>query len=79
VEILSPSTRKIDEDIKRQLYDHMGVREYWLADPLRDTIRVYRRTGEDFLLAAELSRDAAEVLTTPLLPGFEIPLARIFA
>jgi len=79
VEILSPSTRKVDEDVKRQLYDRMGVREYWLADPLRDTIRVYRRTGEDFLLAAELSSGAAEVLTTPLLPGLEIPLARIFA
>ncbi|HVF59928.1 MAG TPA: Uma2 family endonuclease [Thermoanaerobaculia bacterium] len=79
IEILSPSTRKRDLGVKRQLYERMGVREYWLADPARETVTVYRRTGEAFRLAAELSRDAAEVLTTPLLPGLEIPLARIFA
>ena len=79
IEILSPSTRKRDEGVKRQLYERTGVREYWLADPARETVNVYRRTGEVFRLVAELSRDIAEILTTPLLPGLEIPLARIFA
>ena len=79
IEILSPSTRKRDQGVKRQLYERMGVREYWLADPARETVTVYRRAGQAFRLVAEMSRDAAEVLTTPLLPGLEIPLARIFA
>jgi Uma2 family endonuclease len=79
VEILSPSTRRRDEGIKRRLYERMGVREYWLADPLSDTLRVYRREGEALLLVAELSAESGDVLTTPLLPGLELPLAEIFA
>ena len=33
VEILSPGTRKVDESIKRRLFERGGVREYWLIDP----------------------------------------------
>jgi Uma2 family endonuclease len=33
VEILSPSTRRRDEGIKRQLFERTGVREYWIVDP----------------------------------------------
>jgi len=79
IEILSPSTRTRDEGLKRQLYERMGVSEYWLADPLFDAVRVYRREGEALLLVAELSAESGDVLTTPLLPGLELPLAEIFA
>ena len=78
VEILSKGTRKRDETIKRQLYERAGVEEYWLVDPRADAIRVLRRRGERFGPAIELSREAGDVLTTPLLPGLEMPLARIF-
>lgn len=33
VEILSPSTRSRDMNLKLQLYRHAGVREYWMIDP----------------------------------------------
>lgn len=33
VEILSPSTAAIDTSLKKQLYERMGVGEYWVADP----------------------------------------------
>ena len=78
VEIGSPGTRRRDETIKRRLYERTGVTEYWFVDPEIDLVRVYRRSGERFERAVELSRDAGEVLTTPLLPGLEIPLDRIF-
>src|SRR6185295_8477581 len=48
VEILSESTRRLDEEIKLDLYDRHGVLEYWMVNPLRKAIRVYRRTAEDF-------------------------------
>jgi Uma2 family endonuclease len=38
VEILSPSTRKIDLIIKLNLYKKFGVKEYWIVDPLNLTI-----------------------------------------
>ena len=78
VEIGSPGTRKRDETIKRRLYERSGVSEYWVVDPELDLVRVYRRDGEGFGRAVELSREARDVLSTPLLPGLEMPLVRIF-
>ena len=78
VEIASPGTRTRDETIKRNLYERAGVTEYWVVDPKTDVVRVYRRVGTRFERAAELSREAGDSLTTPLLPGLELPLAKIF-
>jgi len=78
VEIASPGTRKRDATIKWNLYERGGVSEYWIVDPDADVIRVYRRRGAAFAAAGELSRNAGDVLTTPLLPGLDMPLARIF-
>lgn len=46
--------------------------------PNRRAIRVFRRQGDRFVLAAELSAKARDVLTTPLLPGLAIPRAKLF-
>ena len=78
VEIGSPSTRQRDETIKRHLYARTGVSEYWFVDPELDIVRVYRREGEQFARPHELSREAGDTLTTPLLAGLSLPLDRIF-
>jgi Uma2 family endonuclease len=78
IEIASPGTRKRDETIKRRLYERFGVTEYWVVDPDLDLIRIYRRNGEHFDRAAELSRERGDELTTPMLQGLELPLERIF-
>jgi Uma2 family endonuclease len=78
VEIGSKGTRKRDETIKRRLYERFGVSEYWVIDPQIDTIKVYRRAGDRYKRAAELSLEDGDVLTTPLLPGLDLPLAKIF-
>jgi Uma2 family endonuclease len=77
VEILSPSTRPRDERLKRDLYERVGVEEYWLVDPDRDMVTIYRRGGSGFLPPLQFEKEA--VVTTPLLPGFELPLARVLA
>ena len=77
-EIASPETRKRDETLKRHLYARSGVCEYWVVDSEIDVIRVYRRDGDAFARPVELSREAGDILTTPLLSGLEIPLARVF-
>ena len=79
VEIASPGTRERDETIKRRLYERSNVLEYWVVDPDIDVIRVYRRAGDRFERAVEMSREADDVLTTALLPGLAIPLSRVFA
>lgn len=41
VEILSPSSRKKDMNIKTEKYKNAGVLEYWLVDPDRRKVIVY--------------------------------------
>jgi Uma2 family endonuclease len=76
VEVLSDSTRRIDQGLKREIYERSGVREYWLIDHVERTITIYRLAGSRFRHAANLRGDA---LASPLLPGFALPLARLFS
>ncbi|MFY9824018.1 MAG: Uma2 family endonuclease [Thermoanaerobaculia bacterium] len=78
VEVFSPKTRRTDAVTKRHLYEKYGVQEYWMVDPELETVEVYRLGGGIFRREAELSAEQEDVLTTPLLPGLEIPLAEIF-
>lgn len=79
IEILSPGTRRIDERIKRGLYDRAGVKEYWVVDPELDALKVYRRAQDgSFPRVAELTRDADDTLATPLLPDFSLTLDELF-
>ena len=79
VEVLSPSTRRRDETIKRDAYERTGICEYWLVDPEAETIKVFHRDGEDFARPLLYSRHQGDVVTTPLLPGLQVALAAVFA
>jgi Uma2 family endonuclease len=80
VEVLSPGTRKTDEQVKRRLFARVGVREYWLVDPELDLIKVSRR-GDDgsFRRVSELTAEDRDTLTSPMLPGFALALTEFFA
>lgn len=41
IEIVSPSTQQMDYGIKLFKYRTAGVREYWIVNPLKQTIMVY--------------------------------------
>lgn len=79
IEILSETTRKTDELVKRKLYERYGVSEYWIVDPELETVKVCRLTDQGYGRIAELTREAGDALSTPLLPGLQIPLIDIFA
>jgi Uma2 family endonuclease len=80
IEILSPSTRRVDEITKRRLYERVGVREYWIVDGEIEAVTVYRRQDDgSFPRAADLLREEGHSLDTPLLPGFSLSLAELFA
>jgi len=79
VEILSPGTRKTDELTKHKLYERFDVQEYWIVDPELDAIDIHRRVEGVFARVSELSAEHGDRLTTPLLPGFAVSLAELFA
>ena len=78
IEIGSPGTRRRDETIKLRLYERFAVREYWIVDPERDLIKVFRLVNEHYQRVAELLLENDDVLTTPLLPQLEMRLTKIF-
>lgn len=78
IEVRSAPTRRRDEGLKLGRYARLHVRDYWTVDPSRNVVRVYRRSGDRLRKEAELTAAAGDRLTTPLLPGLEIPLAQVF-
>ena len=42
IEIVSPSSRKMDYNIKNGKYAAAGVREYWIVDPAKERTTVYK-------------------------------------
>ena len=79
VEVMSKSTRKRDSQIKRRLFEQVGVREYWLIDPELDTVQVFRPTTDRRLVRVEeLTAEDGGTLTTPLLPGCGIDIRTLF-
>ncbi|WP_165227505.1 Uma2 family endonuclease [Aquisphaera insulae] len=67
--------RARDYDEKRREYLAAGIREYWIIDRFRRTMTVYsKEPGE----SVEVVVKEGETYSSPLLPGFELPLAKIF-
>ena len=77
IEVLSPSTKSRDTRLKRDLYERVGVTEYWIVDPERDVVEVHRRAGGSFEPPIGFTRP--DVLSTPLLPDLKLPLDRVLA
>ncbi len=76
VEVLSPSTAYYDLRKKKRLYQRSGVKEYWIVDPIEESIEVYENAGERFDLI-----DRAEGETraaSRLLEGFAVDLSAVF-
>jgi Uma2 family endonuclease len=72
VEILS-SNRSYDERVKYGMYENAGVAEYWIVDPYRNEVKIFRRTGERFV-----NLPVGETITSPLFPGLTLTLRDLF-
>jgi Uma2 family endonuclease len=47
IEVVSPSSRKMDYFTKNLAYLNAGVREYWIVDPQKEITTIYRFEEED--------------------------------
>lgn len=80
VEVRSPSTWRYDIGAKKAAYERGGLPELWLVDTAADVVLVFRRSSPKaatFDIALELTIE--DELTSPLLPGFALPLRDLFA
>jgi Uma2 family endonuclease len=80
VEVRSPSTWRRDVMIKKPVYEQYGLPELWLVDTASEGVRVLRRSNAGMTaFDIELTLARGEMLTSPLLPGFELALDDLFS
>lgn len=76
VEILSPSDSNRTLLQKKSIYGRTGVKEFWRVDPPAETIQVFRFAVDRVNPVQTVG--PGDRLTSPLLPGFKLPVADIF-
>jgi Uma2 family endonuclease len=70
IEILSPGTERNDRGRKLRLFEQHRLREYWLVDPDRPSIEVYRLVGKRLTLTGK-AHDAQHI-ESGLLPELNL-------
>ena len=74
VEILSPSNQDYDLKIKRRLYEHAGIPEYWIVDP--DRQQILQLSLQDGRYAETIETTS---ITMKVVPLVTVDLARIWS
>lgn len=74
IEVVSPSSQRMDYLVKAVRYADAGVREYWIVDPRAEATLVYRfASGSDAPVCVPFD----QVLTSLVLPGVEVCVAEM--
>lgn len=77
IEIISPSTAKMDLTVKFDLYQRCGVKEYWIVHPADKTLMVFKLQADGRYGAPDRYGDDGKV-PVPLLGDLLIDLAAVF-
>jgi len=78
IEILSPSTSRMDMTVKFELYQHFGVKEYWIVHPKDQTVLVFKHL-ESGLYGVPERYCAEDAISVALLGDLVIDLMRVFS
>ena len=78
VEVRSPSTWRYDIGVKKSVYEHGDLPELWLVDDMAEAVYVFRRSRPDAGFDVQLELAVGDELGSPQLPGFVLPLERLF-
>lgn len=75
VELISPESGRRDRQLKRELYARFGVKEYWIGDPINQTLEVLALKAGGYELHCRA--EGKGKLTSLVLPGLEFDLAEL--
>ncbi len=76
VEILSPSTFRIDRNEKKDLYCAFGVSEYWIVDPKNQAVEVYSLENNTYTISSFAIENGE--ITSKIIEGLVIDVAAVF-
>jgi Uma2 family endonuclease len=78
-EVLSKGTAGRDKGVKFRDYAAHGVKEYWIVDPLKETVEQYvlsEISGQGYELLKKVR--TGDFIESLVMTGFKIPVAAIF-
>jgi Uma2 family endonuclease len=76
IEVLSPSTASNDRGRKMRMFQRYRVTEYWIVDPMGETIEIYALGDADYTLTKSVS--GAGQVTSAIAPGLAFTASVIF-
>ncbi len=78
VEVLSPSSLRLDQHVKFGAYERADVREYWIADPKTRSITIYSLPdgGPEYIVHSQFT--AAETVQSKRLEELEFITHTVF-
>ena len=76
VEVISSDIRKKDLKIKKRIYEHFAVQEYWLVNPKNAAIETMIWSELGYISMCAINK--SNKLSSPLLPNLNLDLSRVF-
>lgn len=77
VEVLSRSTEARDRGRKMNVFARFGVAEYWIVDPIENTLEIYTNSADGFVLSGTYGE--GQHVTSPTLLDLRFSTDLIFA
>ena len=77
IEVIDSVDHRIDTVEKKDLYDSHQIPRLWIVDPRYDNIEVYHGSRHGLRLKQILA--GRELLSEPLLPGFQLIVKDLFS
>jgi Uma2 family endonuclease len=76
VEVLSPSTAATDRGKKMQMFARYGVPEYWIVDPVAESIEIYELDAAGYDL--KLTAKGTDAISPSATPGLRFTAGSLF-
>ncbi len=77
VEVISPSSIRLDRVTKFTEYEQTGVHEYWIVDPVAHLVEVYTLARGEYALLGTFQHQ--DTIQSQIFAGIEITINTIFA
>ena len=71
IEIVSPSTQRMDYFVKLFKYRTAGVRQYWIVNPMKQTVQVYSFEGDEDSMQFSFN----DIIKSSIYNDFEIRIS----
>lgn len=78
IEIISPSNQSHDLVVKLNLYMQYGVKEYWIVNPLLNTIQVYVLDENNKFKLHDVAKDQGSIKST-IINKFIVDIEKVFS